>query len=49
MLVCDAAQNELARSAEGDGTEAITDVAGGSYLEVRGRSGAMGGYVLVLE
>jgi hypothetical protein len=49
MLMYDAAQNELARGVEGDGTEAITDVAGGSFLEVRGRSGAMGGYVLVVE
>jgi len=49
LVVYDAAQNEIARSVEGDGTEAITDVAGGSYVEVRGRGGATGGYILVIE
>ena len=49
LVVYDAAQNEIARSVEGDGTEAISDVAGGSYIEVRGRSGATGGYILVIE
>jgi hypothetical protein len=49
LVVYDAAQNEVGRSAEHDGTEAVNGVAGGSYIEVRGAGGAMGGYILVIE
>lgn len=49
LVAYDAAQNEIGRSAEGDGTGALMGVPGMSYIEVRGAGGAMGGYILVIE
>lgn len=49
LVAYDAGMVELARSADGDGTGAIADLPGMTYLEVRGAGGAMGGYILVIE
>lgn len=49
LVVYDAAQNQTAISAEHDGTESLSGIVGGSYIEVRGSGGAMGGYILTIE
>lgn len=47
--VYDGAQNLETMSTEGDGSHLFMTVPGGSYVEIRGRDGAMGAYRLLVE